>query len=61
MKKRDFILIGAILLVALLLWGAVELAKKDGAYVVVQVDGKQVARYSLSKDGEYELNGGTNI
>ena len=61
MKKRDFILIGAILLVALLLWGAVELAKKDGAYVVVQVNGKQVARYSLSKDGEYELNGGTNI
>ena len=28
---------------------------------MVKVDGKEVARYSLSEDGEYELNGGTNI
>jgi hypothetical protein len=25
------------------------------------VDGDQVAKYSLSVDGEYELNGGTNV
>lgn len=61
MKKRDFILIGVILAVALVLWGVIELVKKDGAYVVVQIDGVQVARYSLSENGEYELNGGTNI
>ena len=28
---------------------------------VMDVDGKEVARDSLAKDGEYELNGGTNI
>ena len=61
MKKRDFILVGVILAIALLLWGAIELTKEEGAYVVVTVAGKEVARYSLSQDGEYELNGGTNI
>ena len=61
MKKRDFILIGVILVIALLLFGVMELTKKDGAYVVVRVDGNEVARYSLSEDGEYSLNGGTNI
>lgn len=61
MKKRDFILIGVILVIALLLFGVMELTKKDGAYVVVRVDGNEVARYSLSEDGEYSLNDGTNI
>lgn len=61
MKKRDLILIGIILTVSLICWGVVELAKDDGAYVVVKIDGEDVARYSLSKDGEYELNGGTNV
>ena len=61
MKKKDFILIGIILALALLLWGGVELAKKDGAYVVVSLYGEEVAKYSLSVDGEYSLNGGTNV
>ncbi len=61
MKKRDFILIGVILAVILAAFIVVNLVKKDGAYVIVRVDGEQVARYSLSQDGEYELNGGTNI
>ena len=61
MKKRDFILIGVILVIALLLFGVMELTKKDGAYVVVSVGGTEVARYDLSVDGEYSLNGGTNI
>ena len=61
MKKRDFILIGSILAVILIAFAVVTLTKKDGAYVVVKVDGKEVATYSLSEDGEYELNGGTNI
>ena len=60
MKKRDFILIGAILGAILLVFGITTLIKEDGAYVVVRVDGEEVERYSLSKDGEYELNGGTN-
>lgn len=61
MKKRDLILIVAILAVALLLLGIVALTRKEGAYVVVRVDGEEVARYSLAEDGEYSLNGGTNI
>ena len=61
MKKRDLILIGAIITVIAIAFCVVTLTKKDGAYVVVKVDGEQVAKYSLAVDGEYELNGGTNI
>lgn len=61
MKKRDFILIGAILAVILIAFGVIALVKKDGDHVIVRVDGQEVAKYSLSEDGEYELNGGTNI
>lgn len=61
MKKRDFILIGAILAVILIVFAVTQLTKEEGAYVVVRVDGQEVAQYSLSENGEYELNGGTNI
>lgn len=61
MKKRDLILIGAILAVAVILFAVFTLIKEDGAYVIVRVDGKEIAKYSLSQDGEYSLNGGTNI
>jgi len=61
MKKRDFILIGTILAVILIVFAVIQLTEKDGAYVVVKVNGEEVARYSLSENGEYELNGGTNI
>ena len=61
MKKKDLILIGAILAVILIVFLVVTLTKKEGDYVIVRVDGAQVAQYSLSVDGEYELNGGTNI
>ena len=53
-------IVGVILAVILIAFAVVSLTKKDGAYVIVRVDGKQVAQYSLSVDGEYELNGGTN-
>lgn len=61
MKKRDLILIGSILAVIAIAFAVVSLIKQDGAYVVVRVDGDVVARYSLSENGEYELNGGTNV
>jgi hypothetical protein len=61
MKKRDLILIGAILAIALVAFAIVQMISKDGAYVSVRIDGKEVATYSLSIDGEYALNGGTNI
>jgi hypothetical protein len=61
MKKNDWILIAAILAVVLVAFLAVNFFKEDGAYVVVRVDGKEDAKYSLSENGEYPLNGGTNI
>jgi len=61
MKKRDIILIASILAVAIAFLLIVELTKEEGAGVVVKVDGVEVAEYSLSKNGTYPLNGGTNI
>ena len=61
MKKRDLILIASILIVAIALFLIVELTKEEGAGVTVKVDGVKVAEYSLSADGTYPLNGGTNI
>lgn len=61
MKKKDFILIGAIVVVIAIAILVLTLTKKDGDHVVVRVDGKEVAKYSLSQDGEYPLNGGTNV
>ncbi len=61
MKKRDFILIASILIVAIALFLVVELTKEEGAGVTVKVDGVKVAEYSLTADGTYPLNGGTNI
>ena len=60
MKKRDFILIGGILLFALAALLAVQLSKEPGAYVIVRVDGEETARYSLSQTLTVDINGGTN-
>lgn len=61
MKKRDFVLIGSILAVALALLLVVELTRQEGAYVLIRVDGQECGKYYLSETGTYELNGGTNI
>ena len=61
MKKKDLILIGIILAIALVSLLIIQFFKKPGAYVVVKVGQQEVGRYSLSVDGEYSLNGGTNI
>ena len=61
MKKKDLVVIGVILAVILLSFALMQLFKKDGDYVLVRVEGKEVARYSLQIDGEYQLNGGTNV
>jgi hypothetical protein len=61
MKKKDILIIVGILLSAFVSFLIIELTKDEGAYVVVRVDGVEVGKYSLELDGEYELNGGTNI
>ena len=60
-KKNDIILIVSILLIVMAVFLVVALTREDGAYVVVKVNGQEVGKYSLDEDGEYELNGGTNI
>lgn len=61
MNKRDLILIGAIVVLIAAVCLTVARTKEQGACVTVRVDGKQVATYSLLENGEYPLNGGTNI
>ncbi len=61
MKKRDIFLIAAILVFSLMILALFSLIRDDGSYVVVRVEGVEVARYDLDKDGEHLLNGGTNI
>ena len=63
MKKRrwgDIILIVVLLNAALVLFRLFIWNQDSGAGVVVAVDGKEIARYSLTQEGTYELNGGTN-
>ena len=56
----DVILVGVLLIVSLSVFLIISLNKEEGAVAVVSVDGKTVAEYPLSLDGEYSLNGGTN-
>jgi len=61
MKRRDWILIGGILLAALVMFAAMRLGTKPGGSVVVRVNGEITDEFSLSDEGTYSLNGGTNI
>lgn len=60
MKKADIIFIAAIIIVAAVLFG-IFLTGEKGATAVVTVNGKETARYPLSVDGTFALNGGSNI
>ena len=51
----------ALIAIAVSAYLIIEAMKKDGAAVVVSVDGKTVAEYPLDENGEYSINGGTNI
>lgn len=59
--KRDAILIALLLALtaAAFLW--VGGRRTAGTAAVVRVGGKEIARYALSRPGEYSLNGGTNL
>lgn len=61
-KKKDWILILLILVVAAAAYGIHEFAGSKGAdSVTVKVDGKVTGTYPLDKDQEIKINGGTNI
>lgn len=61
MKKRDILLVVAILLVSIALLLATRLGGRAGGAVVVRVGGEAQETYSLAVDGTYTLNGGTNV
>ena len=64
MKKRDFILIGVVLAVALLCWliprGLGIFAGEDASQVRITVAGEEYGTYSLSEDQTIEIND-TNV
>ena len=55
----------AVILVMLLLAGvltlALNLGRREGGVAVVRVDGVETERHSLTVDGTFPLNGGSNI
>ncbi|MBQ9086040.1 MAG: NusG domain II-containing protein [Clostridia bacterium] len=59
-RKRDRILIAAILLLAVMGIFAWLLFRQKGAVVEVSVNGETVAEYSLSEDRQVELSTGTD-
>ena len=60
--KRDLILIGILLLAASALFFLFteKQAGEEGAAAVVTVDGTEIARYPLNRNGTFVLNGGSN-
>ena len=62
---RDLILVAVLLVAALaLFFGLRSRLARDtgtGAQAVVTVEGREVGRYPLKKNGTFPLNGGTNI
>lgn len=57
----ELIIIAALLLAAVGAGLWFFLGRTPGAWAVVRVEGREVARYSLSQNGVYPLNGGTNV
>ncbi|MBQ7332974.1 MAG: NusG domain II-containing protein [Clostridia bacterium] len=63
-KKRlifDLALVLCLLLFALVLFFVTRKTNDGGTFVRVTLGGELVAEYSLEINGEYTLNGGTNI
>lgn len=62
-KKKhiwDACLIVGCLLLALVLYLCLGIGQESGTGVVVAVNGEEVARYSLTEPGTFQLNGGSN-
>ena len=59
--RFDLILIASLLIISALAIGVMLLLREEGGYVTVEIAGDKVGEYPLYLNGEYELNGGTNI
>lgn len=62
MKKNDFKLIGIVVILAIICFVVLQLTNKDGASIIVTIDGKEYGTYSLEKDATVEIESeyGTN-
>ena len=60
-KPADLILVAALLLLAGVLALTLNANRQEGGVAVVRVDGVEVERHSLSLNGTFPLNGGSNI
>ena len=58
--RIDIIVVASLLILSLAVLLFVNLTKEDGAYAEVTVGGNAAGKYSLTVDGTYSLNGGTN-
>ena len=58
LRKQDLLLLGALLLFALLLAGAVLLNRKPGRQVLVRVDQQVVQTFPLDQNREYTIDNG---
>ena len=63
MKKKDMILIVAVLAISLISFAAIKMTQKDGKEVIVTVEGKEVYKTSIKKDQIYQIpeKNGTNV
>ena len=53
--RNDLILVLALLTAAAAVWGIVKLTANTGEYAVVELDGKEIARYPLNEDTVAEI------
>ena len=62
MKKKDWVLIMIIICVAwLTVLVHIFIGGKGANRVIVKIEGAIQDTYNLSEEGEYEINGGTNV
>ena len=59
-RRIDIIVIASLLLLSLIVLLIINLTKKEGALVRVEISGEVVGEYPLDVDSVYTLNGGTN-
>lgn len=57
----DLIVIFALVVISLSVFFVSQLTREDGEVAVVEIDGVYAGEYSLLIDGEFVLNGGTNV
>lgn len=60
-RKKEITAVLILLVLSVLGLLLLRIFSPEGAYVSVTVNGQETERISLSSDGVYELNGGSNV